>query len=73
MKVARGLFDGEKIKLIEPISIKEKTDVIIIFPDEIKKYNSEIARKFLRGKGKGEKLTEKLLKLRQEDISLERK
>ena len=73
MKVARGLFDGERIKLIEPISTKEKTDVIIIFPDEVEKYNSEIARKSLKGRGKGEKLIEKLLESRQEDILLEKK
>ncbi len=73
MKVAKGVFDGKEIKLLEPILTREKTNVLIIFPDKVEKYNSEIARKFLRGRGKGEKLTEKLLKSRQEDISLERR
>jgi len=71
MQVIRALFDGYKIKPIEPIKTKKKTEVIVIFPDDVERFAPEKARRLLRGSGRGEKLTEKLLKSRNEDIKLE--
>jgi len=73
MRVIRALFNGKEIKPIEPIKAKKRTEVLVIFPDEVKKISSQDARKLLRGSGKGEKLVEKLLKLREEDIILEKR
>jgi len=67
MQVVRAIFDGHDIKPIEPIKIKKKAEVLVIFPDEIEKIGSAEARKLLRGSGKGEKLTERLLKYRADD------
>ncbi len=71
MQVIRALYDGIEIKPIEPIRTRKKTEVLIIFPDEEEKIPSKEARKLLRGCGRGEKLTEKLLKSRREDMLLE--
>jgi hypothetical protein len=73
MQVVRALFDGNEIKFIEPLKTKKKTEVLVIFPNEADKIAPELARKLLRGSGRGQKLTEKLLKARAEDIKLERK
>lgn len=73
MQVVKAIFDGHEIKTIEPIKTKKETKVLIIFPDEIKKYTPNEARRLLRGAGKGERLTERLLKSRSEDIRLERR
>lgn len=73
MQVVRALFDGNEIKPIEPIKAKKKTEVLVIFPDEVERFAPEEARKLLRGSGKGERLTEKLLKTRAEDIEIERR
>jgi len=61
MQVVRALFDGRTIKPIDPISTKKKTEVLVIFPNDVKKIIPEKARKLLRGSGKGERLTERLL------------
>jgi hypothetical protein len=61
------LPDGHDIIAVEPIKIKRKTEVPVIFPNEVEKIESAEARKLLRGSGKGEKLTEKLLKYRTDD------
>ena len=73
MQVIRALFDGHDIKPIDPIMTKKKTEVIVIFPNDAEKIAHEEARKLLRGSGKGERLTRKLLESRAEDISLERR
>jgi len=73
MPVIRAIFDGNEIKPVEPIKTKKKTEVLVIFPDEEGKLAPEEARKFLRGAGRGEGLTEKLLRSRAEDIRLERR
>lgn len=74
MRAIRALYDGHDIKPIEPVEAKKETEVIVIFPDEIgERVTPEDARRLLRGSGKGERLTEKLLKLRGEDIVLERR
>ena len=73
MQVVRALFDGNEIKPIEPIRTKKKTEVLVIFPDEVERFAQDEARKLLRGSWKGEGLTEKLLKSRAEDIHLERR
>ncbi len=71
MQVVKAIFDGHAIKVIEPIKSKKRTEVLVIFPDEVKRFTPKEARKLLRGAGKGERLTEKLLKSRAEDIKLE--
>lgn len=71
MQAVRAIFDGHDIKPIEPIRTKEKTEVLVIFPDVIEKFAPGEARRLLKGAGKGEHLTDKLLKSRAEDIKLE--
>lgn len=73
MQAIRTIFNGHDIKLIEPIKTHERTEVLVIFPDEEAKYSAAEAMKLLRGSGRGEGLTEKLLKSRKEDIQLDRK
>ena len=73
MPVIRAIFDGNEIKPIEPIKTKKKTEVLVIFPDEGGRLAPEEARKLLRGAGRGEGLTERLLRSRAEDIKLERR
>ena len=73
MPVIRAIFDGNEIKPVEPIKTKKKTEVLVIFPDEDGKLPPGEARRLLRGAGRGEGLTEKLLKSRAEDIRLERR
>lgn len=71
MQAIKAIFDGKEIKPLEPIKTKKKTEVLVIFPNEYEKISPEEARRLLRGSGKGERLTERLLKLRAEDIKLE--
>jgi len=73
MQAVRALFDGHDIKIIEPIKTKKKTEVLVIFPDDIDRISFAEARSLLKGCGKGEGLTEKLLKSRAEDIYFENK
>lgn len=73
MKVVKALFNGQDIQPIEPIKMTRKTEVLVIFPNDVEKYDPEEARRLLRGSGKGEMFTEKLLKSRIEDIKLERR
>ena len=72
MQAIKAVFDGNEIKPIEPIKTKKRTVVLVIFPDEYEKKSPEETRRLLRGSGKGERLTERLLKSRAEDIKLER-
>ncbi|MCK4766199.1 MAG: hypothetical protein KAW12_28645 [Candidatus Aminicenantes bacterium] len=67
MQVVRALFDGHDIKPIEPIKATGKTEVLVIFPNQVEKIDPKRAGKLLRGSGKGERLTEKLLKSRAND------
>lgn len=71
MQAIKAIFDGRNIKPMEPIKMKNKTEVLVIFPDITERIASSEARRLLRGAGKGEHLTEKLLKSRVEDIKLE--
>ena len=68
MQVVRALFDGHDIKPMEVIKTKKKTEVLVIFPNQEEKIDPKEARRLLRGSGKGEKLTEKLLKSRADDF-----
>jgi len=69
MQVVKAIFDGYDIKPIEPMKIKKgkKTEVLVIFPNDTEKIGPVEARKLLRGSGKGENLTERLLKYRADD------
>jgi hypothetical protein len=71
MQAVRALFDGQDIKPLEPIKTKEKTEVLVIFPTKEEEITPSEARKLLRGSGKGEKLTERLLKSRRDDMKNE--
>ena len=71
MQAIKAIFDGRDIKPMEPIRTKNKTEVLVIFPDITEKTASVEARRLLRGAGKGEGLIEKLLRSRDEDIKLE--
>jgi len=71
MQVVRAIFDGKKIKPLEPIKRKGKTEVLVVFPDDTIKIIPEKARVLLRGRGRGETLNERLLKSRAEDIRIE--
>jgi len=71
MQVIRAIYDGYDIRAIEPIKVKRKTEVLVIFPNEVEKSGPSEARKLLRGSGKGEKLTERLLKYRADDTGNE--
>jgi hypothetical protein len=67
--VVKAIFDGHEIKALEPIKTKKETEVFVIFPEDVRKFTPEEARRFLRGAGKKERLTEKLLKSRAEGYS----
>jgi hypothetical protein len=71
MKLVRALYDGRKILPLEPVAARNKTEVIVVFPDEENTAVAPVARKLLRGSGKGERLASELLKSRREDILLE--
>lgn len=73
MEVVRAFYDGHNIKPMEPIKTKGMTEVIVVFPNKIEKFSQAEARRLLKGSGKGERLTEKLLKSREEDVKLEEK
>jgi len=73
MQVVRAFFDGHDIKPIEPIKTKKTTEVLVIFPNDVERFSPEEARRLLRGSGKGERLTERLLKSRAMDLKLERR
>ena len=74
MEAVQAIFNGHEIEIIEPIPLREKTEVLVILPDHVEKVRlPEKARELLRGSGKGEKHTEMLIKSRIEDIELEGK
>lgn len=73
MQAVKALFDGQVIKLIEPVKTKKITEVLVIFPDDIEKIPPAEARKLLRGSGKGHKFTERLLESRLQDIQFEQR
>jgi len=72
MEVVRALYDGHNICPMEPIRTKRQTEVLIIFPNNSDDVTPSEARRLLRGSGKGEMLTDKLLQSRAEDIRYER-
>ena len=71
MQVIKAIFDGKEIKPTEPIKTRKKTEVLIIFPNELSNISSSEARRLLRGSSRGQRLTERLLKARKEDLELE--
>ena len=68
MQVIRAIYDGYDIKPIEPIKVKRKTEVLVIFPNNPEQMSPSEARRLLKGRGEGENLTDKLLKSRAEDL-----
>ena len=73
MRAIKAVYDGHDINLIEPAPSKTKTEVIVVFPNNVEKASPKEAIKLLRGSGRGEGLVQKLLKSRAEDATLERK
>lgn len=74
MLTIKGIYDGDKIKPLEEIPYKDKRNVIITFLDEDARDDERAAREALaalRGCAKGERLTEKLLAARREDLRLD--
>jgi hypothetical protein len=71
MPVIKAVYDGNDIKLVEPIKTRKKTEVLVIFPDERGRFAPEEARRLLKGSGRGEGLIQELLKSRAEDVGLE--
>lgn len=70
MKAVKAIYDGQDVKLIEPVPLEGKTDVLVVFPDTCKKFSPQEARRLLRGSGRGEHLVNKLLQSRAEDMNL---
>jgi hypothetical protein len=70
MKAVKAIYDGHDVKLMEPVPLTKKTDVLVVFPDISEKISSQEARRLLRGSGKGEGLVKKLLHSRAEDMAL---
>ncbi|MBC8232214.1 hypothetical protein H8E77_21930 [bacterium] len=71
LKAAHAIYkEGRLIFANEQIVPQDGTEVIVTFFEEAKESvkASTDAIKALRGRGKGEKLVEKLLHLRQEDL-----
>jgi len=75
MITVEGTYDGEKINLIQKVPFTEKMKVLVIFSDLFYRKNLDADKtdpiKALRGCSKNSNLTEKLLKSRQEDRTLE--
>ena len=62
--------EGKLIFADEQVTPKDGTEVVVTFFEEARESTkvSMDAVKALRGRGKGEKLVDKLLQLRQEDL-----
>jgi predicted DNA-binding antitoxin AbrB/MazE fold protein len=74
MKVVRALYNGRSIKPLQPVDVDGTVEVIVVFPNtSTGRIESDRARRLLRGSGKGENLTEKLIRSRKEDVSIEKK
>lgn len=77
MQAIRAIYDGKAIRPLDPIKTREKADVLVIFPDSVdegtRRVTAEKARAALRGSGKSERLTERLIESRREDRLRERK
>ena len=63
MKAIKAIYDGQDVKLVEPVPLKGKMDVLVVFPDMSKKFSPQEARRLLRGSGKGENLVNKLVQI----------
>ncbi|OQX00456.1 MAG: hypothetical protein BWK80_61795 [Desulfobacteraceae bacterium IS3] len=66
MQIVKAWYDCYHIRLVEPAEIKKDMKVFVFIPDDREKISCDTARKRLRGSGKGERLTERLLKSRKE-------
>ena len=69
IKAVKAIYENGKLIFIdENISLKDGTEIIVTFVDDTEgKIPAREAIKALRGRGKGEKLVEKLLESRRED------
>lgn len=51
MITVKAIYDGQDVKSVEPIPLKEKVNVLVVFPDISTKYSPQEARRLLRGSG----------------------
>ena len=65
MQTVKAWYDGNHIRLAETVKITKDMKFFVFIPDDRKKISCDEARKCLRGSGKGERLTERLLKNRK--------
>jgi len=75
MLTVEGIFDGQKVEILETIPFKQKIRVLVTFLDDsmvqTESTTEPDAIKALRGRAKHAHLTEKLLESRREDLTLE--
>jgi len=70
IKAARAIYKRGRLTFFDKTEIpKDGTEVVVTFTDDISdKIPVDEAIKALRGRGKGERLVEKLLESRREDL-----
>ena len=73
MKVVKALFNGQEYHNLSSLKTTRKTEVLVIFPNDAEKYAPEEARRLLRGSGRKGEACRKVIKIRVEDIKLERR
>lgn len=73
MRAVKAFYNGQSILPLEPVPTKENMEVIVVFPVDENRITSPEARARLRGSGKGEALTKRLLQSRREDLAREEK
>jgi len=75
MLTVQGIYDGQKVEVLENVPFRTKRKVLVTFLDEppnITMPDSEIDPiRLLRGCSKNSNLTEKLLKSRKDDLDFE--
>ncbi len=76
LTTVEGVFDGQRIELLERVPFKNKKKVLITFLDDMLPEREPTPTQIdpiqaLRGSAKTSHLTEKLLKTRKEDKVLE--
>jgi hypothetical protein len=75
MLTVEGIFDGQKVEILETIPFKRKLRVLVTFLEDsmvqMESTTEPDPIKALRGRAKHAYLTEKLLESRREDLTLE--
>ena len=75
MLTVEGIFDGQKVEMLEHVPFKRKKRVLITFLEDATVETDSTSDidpiKALRGRSKHAHLVEKLLESRKEDLNLE--